>query len=85
VKLNEPELKWLYLVHNERTDDPGLMYTVLVSTNLVNAGGVINSNVWNTNGVEFAGSSVFSNVWKTVTNRTEAVEGAKFIKLQVGL
>jgi hypothetical protein len=69
---------WLYYAHNERTDDPGLMYTVWVSTNLV-------SNVWKTNGVEFAGSSVVSNVWKTVTNRTEAVEDAKFISLRVEL
>jgi len=69
---------WLYLVHNERTDDPGLVYTVRVSTNLL-------SGAWKTNGVELAGSSVVSNGWKTVTNRTEAAEDAKFITLNVEL
>jgi sialate O-acetylesterase len=75
---NPAGTNWLYFVHNERTDDPELIYTVLAGTNLV-------SGAWKTNGVEFAGSSVVSNGWKTVTNRTEAVEAAKFISLNVEL
>jgi hypothetical protein len=64
-----------YYAHNERTDDPSLIYTVELSTNLV-------SNVWKTNGLEFVGSADFSNVWETVTNRTDIGE-REFIRLKV--
>ncbi len=64
-----------YYIHNERTDDPNLRYTVQLSTNLV-------SNDWNTNGVEWVGEAAFSNVWKSVTNRTD-VGKREFIRLHI--
>jgi hypothetical protein len=71
-----------YHIHNERTDDTSLTYTVELTTNLVAAGGGINSNGWKTNGVEWVGDAAFSNVWKTVTNRTD-VGDTEFIRLKV--
>ncbi len=67
----------LYYVHNERTDDAALTYTVQLSTNLV-------SNGWKTNGVEFVGESAFFNVWKTVTNKVPMVGNPQqFMRLKV--
>ena len=46
-----------------------------LSTNLV-------SNDWTTHGIELVGSAGFSNVWETVTNRTDIGERA-FIRLKI--
>jgi len=68
---------YFYHIHNERTDDPHLTYSVEVSANLV-------SNVWKTNSIEFIGSANFSNVWKTVTNRIPTLgKDRQFVRLQV--
>jgi hypothetical protein len=67
---------YFYYVHNERTDDPSLMYTVLQCTNLV-------SDTWTTNGMETSGEAGWSPVWKTVTNRAVITDNVKFIKLSV--
>jgi hypothetical protein len=67
---------WFYYVHNERTTDPTLTYTVGATTNLV-------TTVADTNEVEWVGESVETNGFKTVTNRTEAATDARFIKLEV--
>ena len=64
-----------YYIHNERTDDTSLTYTVQLSTNLV-------SNGWNSSGVEFVGAAAFSNAWKTVTNRTDIGE-SEFMRLKI--
>jgi len=67
----------LVYVHNERTDDTSLKYTVLVCTNLV-------SDSWKTNGVEFVDAAGFSNVWKTVTNRVSTIgKSQQFIRLKI--
>ena len=66
-----------YYVHNERTDDTNLTYTVEQSTNLL-------SNDWNTNGLEFIGAAGFSNVWKVVTNRISILgKDQQFVRLEV--
>jgi hypothetical protein len=72
----EDGTNWFHHVHNERTDETNLTYTVQLNTNLV-------SNDWKTNGVDFIGEAAFSNHWKTVTNRIEATPDARFIKLEV--
>ena len=69
---------WFYYVHNERTDDESLDYTLGTETDLVNA-----APVWNTNDVFFVSESAAVNNIKSVTNRTEVVGGAKFIRLTV--
>ncbi|VGO18369.1 hypothetical protein SCARR_00421 [Pontiella sulfatireligans] len=67
---------WFYLVHNRRTDDQSLRYTLGTKTNLTGVS-------WDTNDVHVVGESVESDGFKTVTNRTEAATAAKFIKLEV--
>lgn len=68
---------WLYYVHNERTDDDSLTYTVGTKTNLVT------DSTLNTGDVSFVGESGAVDNIKSVTNRTEAAETAKFIGLKV--
>lgn len=68
---------WLYHVHNERTDDPTLTFTLGTATNLMNV------SAWNTNDVFNVGESAESGGFKTVTNRTGMTESAKFIQLNV--
>jgi hypothetical protein len=67
---------YFYHIHNERTDDIDLTYTVELTTDLVSDG-------WSTNDLEFVGEAAFSNVWKMVTNRTDLIENAEFIQLKV--
>ncbi|RKX38053.1 MAG: hypothetical protein DRP64_16360, partial [Verrucomicrobia bacterium] len=66
---------WFYHIHNERTDDTNLTYTVQLSTNLVDG-------AWQTNGVEWVSDSGLSNVWKIVTNRTD-VGDSEFMRLKI--
>ena len=66
---------WFYHVHNERTDDSTLTYTVQLNTNLV-------SGTWTTDGVEKTGESGIVNDFKTVTNRTD-IGTAEFMKLKI--
>lgn len=67
---------WFYHIHNQRTDDASLTYTVQLSTNLV-------SGTWQTNDVEKVGESGAVNNFKSVTNRTDA--GSKeFMRLRIG-
>ena len=72
---------YFFYVHNERTDDLSLTYTVEWTEDLVNAGGVMG---WETDSVEFVDESVFSDVFKTVTNRIP-VDGKdqQFIHLKI--
>ena len=65
-----------YHIHNERTDDSSLLYTVQLSTNLL-------SNVWKTNGVEVVSETPVFNGWKAVTQRTE-MDGCGFMRLKLG-
>jgi hypothetical protein len=68
-------------VHNERTDDPSLTYTVEWTDDLVNAGGVMG---WETGGVEPVSEFVFSDVLKTVTNRIPTLgKDQQFIHLKI--
>ena len=68
---------WFYYVHNERTDDDSLTYTVQLDDDLTDAQG------WSTNGVAWVGdSAVDVDGYKTVTNRTD-IGTAEFIRLQV--
>jgi hypothetical protein len=67
----------LFHVHNERTDDSNLTYTVELSTNLL-------FNDWNTNGLGFVGAAGFSNVWKVVTNKVSILgKDQQFIRLKI--
>lgn len=74
---SESGTNYLYYVHNERTDDNSLTYSVGTETNLVG------TLAWNTNDVSFVSESSVSNSFKTVTNRTEATAPSKFIGLTV--
>jgi hypothetical protein len=66
-----------YYVHNERTDDSNLIYTVEMTTNLL-------SNGWNTNGLEFVGTAGFSNVWNVVTHKVSTLgKDRQFIRLKI--
>jgi len=67
---------WFYYVHNERTDDDTLTYTVEVKSNLVL------DPSWETNGVEPVGESGAVGSFKSVTNRTD-IGSAEFIRLNV--
>ena len=74
----EGELEnYFHYIHNERTDDTSLTYTVVQTTNLV-------SNGWETNGVEFVGEAVFFNSWKVVTNKVPTLgKDQQFIRLEI--
>jgi len=77
LPISQPSENHFYHIHNERTDDSSLTYTVELCTNLV-------SNGWKTNGVEFVGEAGFSNGWKTVTNRVPTLgKERQFIRLEV--
>ncbi|QHI69121.1 hypothetical protein [Tichowtungia aerotolerans] len=73
----EGTTNWFYHVHNERTDDPSLTFSIGTETDLVNA------PVWNTNDVFNAGESAEVGGFKSVTNRTEMTDSTKFIRLKV--
>lgn len=66
---------WFYYVHNERTDDDSLSYTVKLKDNLV-------YGEWTTTGVVFHGESADIDSFKSVTNRTD-VNSAEFLRLEV--
>lgn len=68
---------YFYYIHNERTDDSTLGYTLGVDTDLVNAPS------WDTNDVFVVGESASVDNYKIVTNRTEAAPNTKFIRLTV--
>jgi hypothetical protein len=68
---------WFYYVHNERTDDDTLTYT------LQRKGDLVNEPSWQTNGFEFINESAASNSVKSVTNRTSTTEDHKFINLLI--
>ena len=67
---------WFYFIHNERTDDSSLTYTV-VRKDMLDIGG------WETNGVEHVGDSAPSGSFKSVTNRTDTGSAAEFLTLEV--
>jgi len=68
-------------VHNERTDDTSLTYTVQWTDDLVNAGGVMG---WETDGVEFVDESAFSDVLKAVTNQIPTLgKDQQFIRVKI--
>ena len=66
---------WFYHIHNERTDDTSLSYTVELNTNLVDG-------AWQTNGVEWVGESDVLNKFKAVTNRTD-IGNREFVRLKI--
>jgi hypothetical protein len=66
---------WFYYVHDERTDDDSLNYTVKLKDNLV-------YGEWTTTGVVFHGESAKTDSFKSVTNRTD-VNSAEFLRLEV--
>jgi len=68
---------WFYHVHNERTDDGTLTYTLGTETNLVDA------TSWNTNDIVVTSEEQLTANMKAITSRTEASDDAKFIKLSV--
>jgi hypothetical protein len=78
VLTEELGINWLVHVHNERTDDGNLTFTVQSNTNLV-------SGTWSTNDVSFVGESgVDGNGFKSVTNRISAnAETQQFLQLEV--
>ena len=74
-----------YYLHNERTDDTNLIYTVQLTTNLVSNGSTGSPQVgWNTNGLEFVGAARSSNVWKVVTHKVPTLgKDQQFIRLKI--
>ncbi|VGO19105.1 hypothetical protein [Pontiella sulfatireligans] len=70
------ETNWFYHVHNQRTDDGSLTYTLELGVDLVDESG------WGTTGVEFVGESASVDNYKSMTNRTD-VSNKEFIKLTV--
>ncbi len=69
---------WFYHVHNERTDDPRLSYTV------ARKGDLVFGTNWTTGAIEFVDESAAVGNIKSVTNRTDI--GAKeFIRLKVDI
>jgi hypothetical protein len=72
---DESGTNWFYHVYNQN-QDPTLTFTVGATPDLVYTAA-------DTNDVELVGESAKSGGFKTVTNRTEAATGAKFIKLEV--
>ena len=68
---------WFYHVHTERTDDPGLGYSVGAKDNL------LYSPEWIGTNVEFVGESSGPGLFKSVTNRTDMGSTAEFIRLKV--
>ncbi len=67
---------WFYHIHNERTDDSALTYTVELKTDLVS------DPSWETNDVQFVGESAVVDDFKSVTNRTD-IDLAEFLRLKV--
>ena len=67
---------YLYHVHNQRTDDSALSFTVGATPDLV-------ATPADPNEVSLVGESAESGGFKSVTNRTEASTDAKFINLTV--
>lgn len=68
---------WFYHVHNERTDDTNVVYTVKRVSNLIDG-------TWETNGVNFVGASTGTNDFRFVTNRTD-IGMQEFVRLIVEL
>ena len=73
--LVEGGTNWFYHVHNERTDDDSLSYTLDLADNLAYP-------VWTNAGLEFVDESPEVDSFKTVTNRTD-VNSVEFIRLEV--
>jgi len=73
--VNDAGTDWFYHIHNERTDDPSLTFTVQANPNLT-------SGTWATNGVDFVGETGESGGFKTVTNRTD-IGSEEFIRLRI--
>ncbi len=68
---------WLYYVHNERTDDASLTFTVQLKEDLVY------DPAWVTTGVEFVGESGIVADFKSVTNRTDLGSNEEFLRLLI--
>lgn len=68
---------YFYYIHNQRTDDPDLIYTLAAKEDLLTLPD------WDTNDVLVVGESEESGGFKTVTNRTEASSGSKFVRLVI--
>ena len=73
----ENNTNWFYYVHNQRTDDPALTYTLGSKTDLVHI------KDWSTGDFTVVGESAASNDVKSVTNRTATTEDAKFVQLNI--
>jgi hypothetical protein len=67
---------WFYHIHQERTDDSALSYTVKLKDDLVN------DPSWDTNGVVFFGESDVADDFKSVTNRTD-IGNNEYLRLEV--
>lgn len=70
-----PAGDWFYYVHNQRTDDSSLTFTVKRNDSLV-------FGSWTNSGVEFVGESGVVDSFKSVTNRTD-IDSAEFLRLEV--
>jgi hypothetical protein len=69
---------WFYSVHNERQDDPDLIYGVAGSASALSW-----MTTWDPSDVDTVGVSSGPGLWISVTNRTEATDPAKFISIGV--
>ncbi len=67
---------WFYHVHNERTDDPRLSYS------LGRKGDLIYGTNWTSGAIQYVGESAVVDNIKSVTNRTD-VGDKEFIRLKV--
>ncbi len=68
---------WFYYIHNERTDDASLTFTVQLKDDL------IIDPTWETAGVEFVGESAVVDDFKSVTNRTDLGSPEEFLRLLI--
>jgi len=68
---------WFYYIHNERTDDASLTFTVQLKDDL------IIDPTWKTTGVEFVGESAVVDDFKSVTNRTDVASNKEFLRLLI--
>ncbi|WP_162025857.1 MULTISPECIES: LamG domain-containing protein [unclassified Lentimonas] len=75
--VEEDGATYFYFVHNERMDDPSLVYQVVSSSKLVPG------TLWETNNIEVVEPSPVVNGIKTVTSRVEMASESMFLKLKV--
>lgn len=66
------------LIHARRTDDPGLLYLLETTDNLV-------SGTWTSTGFSVSGTNVTGGTFNVVTNTVPMVEDKTFVRLTIGL